>query len=154
MQHPATPKKLTSTDRMRALAARRKAGIVLPCCSACGRKCTSAESIQARLCATCRRKTPEGRKRAIDNAYKSINRQKKILSLPIKLTSDSITWMDAEKTQPDVGKEVLCETLRGAWCMGFFMPYEGWLDSLDKSSIKVWRWAAITINTTPDESNK
>ncbi len=133
----------TSTERMRLLNARRKAGIKLPICKRCCAKCTSAEGIKQHLCSSCRRATPEGRKKAIENAYKSIYRREALKALQAQLEGFEWQWQEVEVRLPSHSQQVLTETLRGARTMGIYSPEQGWTDSIDGSAVKVKRWAEI-----------
>jgi hypothetical protein len=133
----------TSTERMRELVKRRKAGIVLPRCTECGAKCTSSKGIAQRLCSACRRQTPEGRKEAIENAYKSIYRREALKALQAKLEGFQWDWQEVEVRLPTHTQQVITETLRGARTIGICHPESGWTDIIDGTTLKVKRWAEI-----------
>ena len=136
------PQVKPSTERMRRLNARRKAGIKLPKCQRCDSKCTSPEGIKVQLCSDCRRATPEGRKKAIDNAYKSMHRRARLKAFD-DLPALEWDWQEVDKVLPNHLDQVLIETIRGARTIGTYYPTYGWVDTVDGSPVKAKRWAEI-----------
>lgn len=134
----------SSTERMRDLIARRKAGYEYPRCTVCKAKCTVSESKTHRLCSQCLKCTSEGRKKAIEATYRSINRRKQLAAL--NLNKQKLNWTPVDGKLPPHGQEVLTETLRGAWTLAKYFPDRGWVDSLDGvTTVKVRWWTPVNV---------
>lgn len=141
-----------STERMRRLNERRKAGITLPKCKHCGAKCTSPEGIKLKLCSACRRKTDEGRKKAIANAYRAIHRKARLEAFE-GYPCFEWDWKEVSDGLPTHIKEVLVETIRKARTTGIYYPEYGWVDTIDGETIKAKRWAEIVISKPDSEAS-